>query len=238
MNNSSDGPAQSERKDFDDGANALWSLYSKEAQAHDEALFQGLLADMSGVPTFAGLFAALSLPSSSTVLRICNLILHNNRYTISSNRSRCSPRSHSRSHLSPHRSLSHPPPHHLTQYSTLKGKRGNELFLARRPHSQLGCSVLCNFRSTGSSVPSANLSAVRSTSEASAVSTIFFRCYLVSAVGGVNSHCYDPFLALLFFLGLGISMFDVNTTIGIVTVVFIIIFFYPPMALLGLKTFT
>ncbi|KAH9059225.1 hypothetical protein EDB87DRAFT_1791552, partial [Lactarius vividus] len=63
MNNASDGPSlsetQSERKDFDDGANALWSLYDKEAQAHDEALFQGLLADMSGIPTFAGLFAGV-----------------------------------------------------------------------------------------------------------------------------------------------------------------------------------
>ncbi|KAH9011130.1 hypothetical protein EDB84DRAFT_1240167, partial [Lactarius hengduanensis] len=36
-----------------------WSLYSKEAQTHDEALFQGMLADMNGVPTFAGLFAAV-----------------------------------------------------------------------------------------------------------------------------------------------------------------------------------
>ncbi|KAH9016792.1 hypothetical protein EDB85DRAFT_2295090 [Lactarius pseudohatsudake] len=55
MNNSSDG----EHKDFDDGANALWTLYGKEAQAHDEALFQGILAEMDGVPTFAGLFAAV-----------------------------------------------------------------------------------------------------------------------------------------------------------------------------------
>ncbi|KAH8994215.1 hypothetical protein EDB92DRAFT_1795798, partial [Lactarius akahatsu] len=53
--NSSDG----EHKDFDDGANALWSLYGKEAQTHDEALFQGILAEMDGVPTFAGLFAAV-----------------------------------------------------------------------------------------------------------------------------------------------------------------------------------
>ncbi|KAI9431910.1 hypothetical protein H4582DRAFT_1212838 [Lactarius indigo] len=63
MRNSSDGPslsqAQSEHKDFNDGANALWSLYGKEAQAHDEAMFQGLLADMNGIPTFAGLFAAV-----------------------------------------------------------------------------------------------------------------------------------------------------------------------------------
>ncbi|KAI9431707.1 hypothetical protein H4582DRAFT_1222452 [Lactarius indigo] len=55
LNNSSNG----EHNDFNDGANALWSLYSKEAQAHDEALFQGILAEMDGVPTFAGLFAAV-----------------------------------------------------------------------------------------------------------------------------------------------------------------------------------
>ncbi|KAH9016786.1 hypothetical protein EDB85DRAFT_1836553, partial [Lactarius pseudohatsudake] len=36
-----------------------WSLYGKEAQAHDEALFQGLSADMSGIPTFAALFAGV-----------------------------------------------------------------------------------------------------------------------------------------------------------------------------------
>ncbi|KAH9016775.1 hypothetical protein EDB85DRAFT_1841355, partial [Lactarius pseudohatsudake] len=30
----------------------LWSLYGKEAQTHDEALFQGMLADMNGIPTF------------------------------------------------------------------------------------------------------------------------------------------------------------------------------------------
>ncbi|KAH8985747.1 hypothetical protein EDB86DRAFT_2832967 [Lactarius hatsudake] len=55
------GPAQGERRDFDDGTNALWSLYRKEAQSHD-ALFQGLLADMNGIPTFAGLFAAVVTP--------------------------------------------------------------------------------------------------------------------------------------------------------------------------------
>ncbi|KAI9431471.1 hypothetical protein H4582DRAFT_1238852 [Lactarius indigo] len=65
MNNSSDGERkdgskkQRKKKDFNDGANALWSLYSKEAQAHDEALFHGILSEMDGVPTFAGLFAAV-----------------------------------------------------------------------------------------------------------------------------------------------------------------------------------
>lgn len=55
----SDEPSQSaapnalnERGEFDGGANALWSLYGKEAQSHDETLFQSLSADMDGVPTF------------------------------------------------------------------------------------------------------------------------------------------------------------------------------------------
>jgi len=41
-----------ERRDFDDGANALWSLYGNEAKTHDEARFQRLEADMDGIPTF------------------------------------------------------------------------------------------------------------------------------------------------------------------------------------------
>jgi len=41
-----------ERKDFDDGANALWSLYGKEAKAHDEARFLSLKEDMDGVLLF------------------------------------------------------------------------------------------------------------------------------------------------------------------------------------------
>ncbi|KAH8994221.1 hypothetical protein EDB92DRAFT_2113439 [Lactarius akahatsu] len=48
-----------ERKDFDDGANALWSLYGKEAKTHDEADFQRLATDMDGVLLFAGLFSAV-----------------------------------------------------------------------------------------------------------------------------------------------------------------------------------
>ena len=41
-----------ERKDFDDGANALWSLYGKGAKTHDEARFLSLAADMDGVLLF------------------------------------------------------------------------------------------------------------------------------------------------------------------------------------------
>ena len=56
MDNSPDVPslseASSERKDFDDSANPLWTLYGEEAQIHDEARFQSMADDMNGVPTF------------------------------------------------------------------------------------------------------------------------------------------------------------------------------------------
>jgi hypothetical protein len=51
-NSSSKGLGQKERRDFDDGANALWSLYGKEAKTHDEARFVGLAEDMDGVILF------------------------------------------------------------------------------------------------------------------------------------------------------------------------------------------
>jgi hypothetical protein len=56
MNTTSDDPslpeAQSERRDFDDGANGLWSLYGKEAQTHDETYVQSLAKDMDGFLLF------------------------------------------------------------------------------------------------------------------------------------------------------------------------------------------
>ncbi|KAI9438749.1 hypothetical protein H4582DRAFT_1814206, partial [Lactarius indigo] len=62
-NSSSDGllPTRSHKEhgDFDDGANALWSLYGKAAKTHDEARFQRVAEDMNGVLTFAGLFSAV-----------------------------------------------------------------------------------------------------------------------------------------------------------------------------------
>ncbi|KAH9017751.1 hypothetical protein EDB83DRAFT_2232219, partial [Lactarius deliciosus] len=44
--------------DFDDSANALWSLHMKEAKSHDEARIHSLKDDMDGVLLFAGLFSA------------------------------------------------------------------------------------------------------------------------------------------------------------------------------------
>ncbi|KAI0298446.1 hypothetical protein B0F90DRAFT_1732545, partial [Multifurca ochricompacta] len=43
--------------DFDDHANALWSLYRKYAKGHDVAKIKSLKEDMDGVLLFAGLFA-------------------------------------------------------------------------------------------------------------------------------------------------------------------------------------
>lgn len=48
-----------ERRDFGDGANALWSLFAKQAKTQDEARFQSLVGDMEGVLVFAGLFSAV-----------------------------------------------------------------------------------------------------------------------------------------------------------------------------------
>jgi hypothetical protein len=41
-----------EREDFDDSANALWSLYEKEVKNRDEAQIQTLKDDMDGVLIF------------------------------------------------------------------------------------------------------------------------------------------------------------------------------------------
>jgi hypothetical protein len=38
--------------DFDDGANALWTLYGKEAKSHDQSRIQTLKEDMDGVLIF------------------------------------------------------------------------------------------------------------------------------------------------------------------------------------------
>ncbi|KAH9052781.1 hypothetical protein EDB87DRAFT_1691472 [Lactarius vividus] len=48
--------------DFDDNANALWSLHVKEAMSHDEARIQSLKGDMDGVLIFAAFFS-ISLAS-------------------------------------------------------------------------------------------------------------------------------------------------------------------------------
>ena len=46
------GKNQKERRDFDDGANALWDLYGKGAKTHDEARFESVAKDMDGVLVF------------------------------------------------------------------------------------------------------------------------------------------------------------------------------------------
>ncbi|KAI0261954.1 hypothetical protein BC834DRAFT_414191 [Gloeopeniophorella convolvens] len=62
--NSSDHSAQDEvpkeRKpnDYGDNANALWSLYSQEAENHDKALIETWRSDMEAIIIFAGLYSA------------------------------------------------------------------------------------------------------------------------------------------------------------------------------------
>ena len=46
--------------DFDDSANALWTLYGKEAKSHDEARIETLKDDMDGVLIFVRLYSPAS----------------------------------------------------------------------------------------------------------------------------------------------------------------------------------
>ncbi|KAH9960015.1 hypothetical protein BC827DRAFT_1133867, partial [Russula dissimulans] len=55
----SSGESHQEPKDFDDGANDLWSLYGREARGHDVARIQALKDDMDGLLIFAGLFSSV-----------------------------------------------------------------------------------------------------------------------------------------------------------------------------------
>jgi hypothetical protein len=57
--------------DFDDSANALWSLYGKEAKNHDEAEIKTLKDDMDGVLIFVRIYY---LPISGTVDRIDDIL--------------------------------------------------------------------------------------------------------------------------------------------------------------------
>ena len=47
--------------DFDDSANALWTLYGKEAKSHDEASIQALKDDMDGVLIFVRLYSVFPI---------------------------------------------------------------------------------------------------------------------------------------------------------------------------------
>lgn len=54
--NNSPEDSSEEPKDFDDSANALWSLYKQEAKNRDEAQIQTLKDDMDGVLIFVCIY--------------------------------------------------------------------------------------------------------------------------------------------------------------------------------------
>jgi hypothetical protein len=67
MNNQLGNDAtNSDPQDFDDSANALWSLYGKEAKGRDEAQIQTLKDDMDGVLIFVRILHINSLPAIFT----------------------------------------------------------------------------------------------------------------------------------------------------------------------------
>jgi len=47
--------------DFDDSANALWTLYGKEVKSHDEASIQTLKDDMDGALIFVRLYSVYAI---------------------------------------------------------------------------------------------------------------------------------------------------------------------------------
>jgi hypothetical protein len=59
------------RHDFDNGANALWSLYEKEVESVDKVRIQALKDDMDGVLIFVRIYY---LPISGTVDRIDDIL--------------------------------------------------------------------------------------------------------------------------------------------------------------------
>jgi hypothetical protein len=108
--------------DFDDNANAFWSLHMKEAKSHDEARIQSIKDDMDSVLIFVCIYISpafltgadapsprlvysplLSFPLSSIRFMIFKSI-QRSKWSITSNRLLLySPRSLPRSLLSPHR---------------------------------------------------------------------------------------------------------------------------------------
>src|SRR6266702_2975009 len=122
--------------DFDDSANPLWSLHTKEAKSHDEARIQSLKDDMDGILIFVRVYIyiiifyradaassrpvyslLLSPPLSPTKFITFKSIQHNRWSTTSNRMSHYSLRSPSRSPLSLHRFPSHPLHLHLIPIS-------------------------------------------------------------------------------------------------------------------------
>jgi hypothetical protein len=52
LGNRRDGGSIPTVEDFDDSANALWSLYAKEAKSHDEATVETIKDDVDGALIF------------------------------------------------------------------------------------------------------------------------------------------------------------------------------------------
>jgi hypothetical protein len=55
--------------DFDGSANALWTLYGKEAKSHDKSQIQNLKEDMDGVLIFVRLLFVILTMNSVTLIR-------------------------------------------------------------------------------------------------------------------------------------------------------------------------
>ncbi|KAH9029933.1 hypothetical protein EDB85DRAFT_1866872, partial [Lactarius pseudohatsudake] len=158
-----------------------WSLYGKEAQTHDEALFQSLSADMDGVPRFAGLFAAVL--TSFLVDSLENLQpdpVQQSVYYHQESVAMVARISQQIASIAPQVSVpSTPPSPYPPFYPSIKDIRVNAYWLLGLVCSLSAALFAALVQQWVRSYPT-----IRSPSEASAVSTFFFRRRQINAGDG------------------------------------------------------
>ncbi|KAH9074320.1 hypothetical protein EDB83DRAFT_2549766 [Lactarius deliciosus] len=215
-NPSSEGPfpprSHEERRDFDDGANVLWTLYGKEAKTHDEARFERLAADMDGIPTFAGLFAAVL--TSFLVQSIQNLQtnpMEQSAYYQQQSVAMLAQISHQIASITPQVPVAPTPPT-LPGVPPIKFCRPGEHLLGHRSRMQFVSSTPRNCRSTVFQQYDHPLKRAR------------FRQFFFEGADGMRTlaGAVQRLIQLslfCFFLGLGDSMLNTNTTVGVTTII-------------------
>ncbi|KAH9049028.1 hypothetical protein EDB84DRAFT_1410133 [Lactarius hengduanensis] len=210
--------------DFDDNANAFWSLHMNEAKSHDEARIQSLKDDMGSVLIFAGLFSVSLI--SFIIDKIHDLQVDPAKQMVYYQQQNISTQVSS---IAPQVSIpSTPPPPYPDFSPTSSDVRVNAFWFMSlvfsisaapprntRSNNGYGTTCMC-FQRYSNPLKSARL-----------------RQYLYEGAEG----WYMPLVAesvpglihvslFLFFVGLCDSLFALNTTIGITTIV--------PIAICGL----
>ncbi|KAH9029914.1 hypothetical protein EDB85DRAFT_1866826, partial [Lactarius pseudohatsudake] len=214
--------AQSKRRDFDEGANALWSLYSKEAQTHDETLLERMSADMNGVPTFAGLFATVL--TSFLVDSLKNLQpdpAQQSVYYQQQSVAMLAQISQQIASIAPQVSVpSTPPPPYLVFHPSKKDLAVNSLWIIGLIYS-LCAALLAIFVQQWVRSYLGVFQRYDHPLKRSRLRQIFFdETWPMKSLANLTTG-FILFSVLLFCLGMSISTFNINNTIGGVTTFFV-----------------